>query len=367
MKFTCQRDILLNSINIVSKAVSTRTTLPILECILLKCDMNGLKLIANDLEIGIESAYIIGDIIEEGVIALEARIFSEIIRKVEGDTVTIDVDDNNLTLIKCGSSEFKIMGQDGEDFPVLPTVEKQNEYKLTQNDLRNMIRQTIFSIAQDDSKPILTGELIEIQNDTINMVSVDGYRISYRKSMLISGSESNNVIVPGKTLNEISKILSPESEENVSVYFTDKHILFDIGGNKVVSRIFEGEFIKYKQSFTEDYKTKVVIGRSDLISALERASLVSRDARKTPVRIAIKNDIIIITSKTEMGAAYEEVNIECEGEELVIAFNPKYLIDALKAIEDEKITIQFTTSLSPCIIRPISGDDYKYLILPLRM
>ena len=213
-----------------------------------------------------------------------------------------------------------------------------------------------------------SGELIEIRNNNINMVSVDGYRISFRKANLVSGSSDNDVVVPSKALNEISKILNPESEENVSVYFTDKHILFDIAGNKVVSRIFDGEFLKYENSFTEDFKTKIVINRSEFISSLERASLVSRDAKKTPVKMEISNEKLIITAKTEMGSAfYEQIEIEAEGEDMIIAFNSKYFIDALKVIDDEKVTLQFTTSLSPCIIKPVEGDEYKYLILPMRI
>lgn len=367
MKLICSRESLLNSINIVLKAVSSRTTLPILECILLCADENGFKLTGNDLELGIESSPIEATIFREGTLALEAKIFSEIIRKVNGDQVSISSDENNMTIISCGSSEFKIMGQHGDDFPRLPVIEKNLEFILSQNELRNMIRQTIFSIAQDESKPILTGELIEIKNGKINIVSVDGYRISYKTTLIESGKNQISVVVPGKTLNEISKILSMEPEETVSIFITDKHILFHLGGSTIVSRLLEGEYIKYEQSFTEDYKTKIFVNCSALISSLERASLISRDSKKMPVKMEISSNSLIITSHTEMGTAYEEVEIEVDGEPLKIAFNPKYLIDALKAIDDEKVAIQFTTPLSPCIMKAIEGGNYKYLVLPLRI
>lgn len=367
MKLTCSRETLLNHINIVNKAVSNRTTLPILECILLTANERGFILTGNDLELGIQSAPIEADITEKGDIALEARIFLDIIRKVNGETVSISTDEKNIAVITSGSSEFKIMGQNGEEFPDLPEVEKTNAYRMLQNDLRNMIRQTIFSIAQDESKPVLTGELLELKEESMNIVSVDGYRISYRKGPISGGDKNTSVIVPGKTLNEINKILSQEVEDTVTISFTDKHILFDLGTSIVVSRLLEGDYIKYGQSFTEDYKTKIFVDRSALIQALERASLVSRDSRKTPVKLEISHNLVVITANAEMGTAYEEVIVELEGEDLNIAFNPRYLIEALKVIEEEKVTIQFTTSLSPCILKPLEGDSFKYLILPLRM
>ena len=366
MKLTCSRDALLNGINIVSKAVSNRTTLPILECILLKTYDDGFKMTGNDLELGIKTALINAEIEKQGSVALEAKLFSDIIRRVDGETVCISCDDSNAVVLSCGKSEFKIMGQSGEDFPEIPKVEQSFAYTLKQKDLREMITETIFSIATDESKPQLTGELIEIKGTSINIVAVDGYRISYKRAMVSETETPVKVIVPGKTLKEISKILSSD-EEDVDLYITDKHILFDLQGNIIVSRLIEGDFIKYDQTFTEEFKTRVIIGRTDLISSLERASLVSRDARKVPVKIDIQKDKMIITSQTEMGTAYEEIRIDSVGDNLKIAFNPKYLIDALRAIEDEIISIQFNTALSPCIIKPEEGDIYKYLVLPLRI
>ena len=217
MKLTCSRDLLLNSINVVSKAVSSRTTLPILECILLTADERGLVLTANDLEIGIEASPIEAEIEREGKVALEARIFSEIIKRVNGVDVTLDTDNDFITVISSGNSEFKVMGRDGSDFPAMPKIERKEKQTILQKDLRDMIRETIFSVAQDDSKPVLTGELIEINNGIIDMVSVDGYRISYKKSNLLSSSGEEEAIIPAKTLNEISKILSSEEDEEADI------------------------------------------------------------------------------------------------------------------------------------------------------
>ena len=367
MKLSCSRESLLKAINVVNKAVSNRTTLPILECILFTADETGFYLTANDLEIGIQSAPIHAQIEKVGVVALESRIITDIIKRVNGDTVLFSVNNKNITDISCGSSSFQLMGQNGDEFPSLPEVEKNQNFVLSQNELKNAIRQTIFSISQDESKPVLTGEYIELKADNLKMVSVDGYRISYRNILLSACSEETNVIIPGKTLAEINKILSQEEEDNVHVYFTEKHILFDLKSGIVVSRLIEGDYIKYQQSFTDDYKTKIISKRDDLLQALERASLVSRDTKKTPVRIFMENNVLTITAKAELGNAHEEVLVEQDGDQLEIAFNPRYLIEALRVIEDDKVSIQFTTNLSPCIIKPLEGDTFGYLILPLRM
>ncbi len=367
MKLTCSKDLLLQYINIVNKAVSNRTTLPILECILLTADEKGFVMTGNDLEIGIKTAPIEAEITEKGEVAIEARIFNEIVRRLNGESVTIETDEKYAVSIVSGTSEFKIMGQSGDDFPALPEVEQEKSYSMEQAKLRDMIRQTIFSIAQDGSKPVLTGELFELREGAVHVVSVDGYRISFRKNPLLHNSGETEVIVPGKTLSELNKILSQEEEDTLSIFLTEKHILFDLGTAVMVSRLIEGDFIRYAQSFSDDYKTKVVIERSELIQALERASLVSRDNRKTPVRMMIHPGGMDITARSDMGTAHENVSAEVEGEDLSIAFNPRYLIEALRSIEEDTVKMHFMASLSPCTILPVEGDSFKYLILPLRM
>lgn len=369
MKIICNKALLLNSINTVSKAVPSKTTtnMPILECILLRATPGGFKMTATDLEFGIESKLENISIIETGSIALEAKIFSEIVRRLPDDNVEISTDKDNLTLIKCINSEYTLVGQRGDEFPDLPTVEKNLEYTLQQSKLKDMIRQTIFSVSTDESKIALTGELLEIIDNSMNLVSVDGYRLSFRKTTLLNENEDIKAVIPGKTLNEINKILSNEDEFEVSLYFTDKHILFDLGDSTVVSRIINSDFINYEQIFSNDYNTIANINRKNIITCLERASLLSRENKKTPVKIEIKNNKLIITSNTELGTAYEEIEINRQGDDIAIAFNPKYIIDALKAIDDDIINIYFTSALSPCIIKPVNGDEYKYLVLPVRL
>lgn len=367
MKLTCEKTSLAEAINTVSKAVSTRTTLPILECILINVYNDEITLTASDLDIGIKTAPIKANVSETGAFAIEARLFSEIIRKLNGDNVTIETNsDGKTAVIKCGYSEFTVMIQNPDDFPPLQEVEKDFSYKIKQVDLKNMINQTIFSVAMDESKPVLTGELMEIKNNSTNIVAVDGFRISCRRAETPEIEKPVNVIIPAKTMREISRILS-DSDEYTEIFITDKHVLFIVNGNTVVSRVIDGDYIKYEQTFTDEFGTKIVVSKNELISALERASLISRDARKMPVKFEISEGKIIITSQTEMGKAHEEVDCTFEGSELKIAFNPRFLIEALKSVEDDDVSIQFNSSLSPCIIKPEEGDKYKYLILPLRV
>lgn len=367
MFIKCKKDILLNNINIVLKSVSNRTTLPILECILLIADKNGFKLISNDLELGIEVSNIEADIIDKGTVALEAKIFADIIRSMPDEEISIEVDEKNVTVIKSGKTEFKILGQNGEEFPKLNLIEKENKYTINSPIFKNMIKQTKFSVSTDESKPALTGELMEIKDGFFNIVAIDGFRVSFRKVALKS-NENAEVIVPAKTLNEIIKILPDKEDSFFNLYFNDNNIMFELENCIIVSRLLDGDFIKYEQIFTEDYNTKIEINRINFLNSLERASLISKDNKKTPVKIEInKNENLIITSNTEFGTSYEEIKIDFEGEELTIAFNTRYLIEALRAIDDEFISIQFMSALSPCIIKPIAKDDYKYLILPLKL
>lgn len=366
MKIKCHKTDLLNGVNTVLKAVSSRTTLPILQCILLQATDYSLKLVGNDLELGIESN-VMATIIEKGSIAIEAKIFSEIVKKLPDNEVIITVDENNLTTIKCEKSKFSIVGSSGSEFIQLPSVEKRQSFTLSQFTLKEMIRQTLFSISLEEIRPIFTGELLKVSNQKFSIVSVDGYRVSIRETMINDSVSDFKIIVPGKTLSEIHKILLGLDEEFITVYYTDKHVLFEFDESIVVSRLLEGDFPNYDQMFSTDYEVLSKVDRKKLILSLERAALITKDSKKNPIRIEIKDNIMIVTSNTEIGNVYEEIEIEKEGKEIEIAFNPKYLIDALKVIDDEYVNLQFTNSLNPCIIRQINGDDYKYLILPIRL
>lgn len=364
MKVICSKDKLLEGINIVQKAVSTKTTLPILEGILLECKDN-FKLTGNDLEIGIECV-VEADIRETGSIVINSRIFGDIVRRLPDSEVLIEVRDNNVVKIECENSLFEIKGLAAEGYPSLPVIKKENGFRISQKIVRDMIRQTIFAVSLDENRPILTGTLIECKNAELTFVSIDGYRLALRRSEIGEQNIELKVVVPGKTLNEIAKILQPTDEE-MTIYNAGNQILFDMGNCKVVSRLLEGEFLNYRSSITNDYETKIRINTKEFLSAIERASLIiTSEERRYPVRFNISDDKIIITSATEVGAVKEEIRVEMLGNDLDIGFNPRYFIDALKVIDDETIDVSFATSLGPCLIKPVDGEKFIYLIAAVR-
>lgn len=368
MRFQCDKDKLADGLNTALKAVSSRSTLPILQSFLLKSAGQAIKCIGNDLEMGIE-ATVPANIAEEGMIAVNARMFFEIVKKMPDGEITIASEGTTIK-IASGRSEFNINAEDSKEFIMLPEVEKNWALTLPQAVLKKKISQTIFSISLDDNRKVLQGELFDIVGGSLNLVAIDGYRISIQSMPLKDEYPESSIIIPGKTLSEIQKILSAEEEDLVSIYFTDKHILFEMDQTIVVSRIIDGAFPKYMQMFSEDFKTMIEIDRHKLLYGIERAALLARESKKAPVKLEIKDNHLIITSNTELGTVYEELEITQSGDDITIAFNPRYLLEALKAIEEDTINLRFTIASNPCIIRPAlaeQSEEYKYLILPIRM
>lgn len=364
MRFSCQQKTLVNSINIVQKAVSYKTTLPIIKGIYIEVSNDYLKLVATDLEMGIEHK-IQATIYQEGATVVDARLFSEIIRKLPDAEVEISLKENNQLYIKCENSEFNIICHDPQDFPELPFIEEEYFYEIPQDLLKDMIRQTIFATSQDESRPVLMGALLEIEEDILNMVALDGYRLALIKGK-IQSPMNNKVIIPAKTLSEVNRIID-EDDENLHITFTKNHALFIIGNTKLISRLLEGEFINYKQIIPTEYQSKVKVKTRSLLDAIERASLVAREGKNNLVKLMVSSDKITITSNSELGKVHEEIFVELEGDEIEIAFNSKYLIDALKVIEDEEIYMEFTSNLSPGILKSTTTNNYTHLILPVRL
>ncbi len=363
MKISCQKSELMNGINIVSKAVSSKSAMPNLQCILIETSLSEIKLIANDIEIGIETV-IEGNIAEAGRIALDAKLFSDIIRKLPDSEVMIETNANYQANIRCERSKFNIPGTSGEDFNYLPEVEKNKYISLSQLTLKEVIRQTIFSISDQESAKIMTGELFEVTGNTLKVVSLDGHRISIRKVELKESFENMKVIVPGKTLNELSKIIKDDIDDEIRLYVTDKHILFEFDNTKVVSRLLEGEFYKIDQMLSNDYETKFTINKKEFLDCIDRASLFIKESDKKPIIMNIDNNNIYMKIDSSIGSMNEEIEIKKEGKDLKIGFNPKFLMDALRVIDDEDITIYMINAKSPCFIRN-EDDSYIYLILPV--
>lgn len=363
MKLICSKASLLKGVSIVSKAVPSRTTMPILNCILIDASANEIKLTANDMELGIETV-IEGEIEERGIIALDAKFFSEIVRKLPDNDVVIESDDTFQTTITCEKAKFNIVGKSGEDFSYLPYIEKNESISISQFTLKDVVRQTIFSIADNDTNKLMTGELFEINENRLRVVSLDGHRISIRNIELKESYSPLKVVVPGKTLQEISKILTGEAEDMVDISFADNHILFEFDETKVVSRLIEGEYFHIDQMLSSDYDTKVKINKREFLSCIDRATLLIREGDKKPIILNIQDGSLQLKINSFVGSMNEEIEIEKEGKDLLIGFNPKFFIDALRVIDDEEVTLYMVNPKAPCFIKDDAGT-YVYLILPV--
>lgn len=363
MKLICSKANLVKGVSTVSKAVPSRTTMAILECILIDASANEIKLTANDMELGIETT-IEGEILERGIIALDAKIFSEIVRKLPDNDVVIETDDTLKTTIICEKAKFDIVGKSGEDFSYLPYIERNESIRISQFTLKDAVRQTIFSIADNDNNKLMTGELFEINENQLKVASLDGHRISIRNIELKENYRYRKVVVPGKTLQEISKILTGEAEDMVDIFFTDNHILFEFENTKVVSRLIEGEYFNIDQMISSDYETKVKVNKREFLSCIDRATLLVREGDKKPIIINIQDGSMELKINSFVGSMNEEIEIEKEGKNILIGFNPKFFIDALRVIDEEKVTLYMVNPKAPCFIKDDEGT-FIYLILPV--
>ena len=363
MKIICSKSELLRGVNTVLKAVPAKTTMPILECILIDTTDGEIKLTANDMELGIETK-IKGDILDKGKIALDAKLFSEIVRKLPDSEVSIQTDDAFRALIKCEKAKFNIAGKSGDDFSYLPEIEKNQMVVLSQFSLKEIIRQTIFSIADNENNRLMTGELFEINGNEMKVVSLDGHRISIRKIELKKEYNHIKVVVPGKTLNEVSKILSGGIDDDVCMFFTGRHIVFEFDDTIVVSRLIEGEYFRIEQMLSSDYETKISINKKELQSSIERASLLVKEGDKKPIIMNIMEDAMELKINSFIGSMNEDIDIIKTGRDLMIGFNPKFILDALRVIDDENIDIYMINPKAPCFIRD-EEQKYIYLILPV--
>ena len=363
MKLVCSKSSLFSGVQTVSKAVPNKTTMSILECIMVDATKGVITLTANDMELGIETT-IEGEIVEKGMIALDAKIFREIVSKLPDSDIVIETDDSYKTKITCGKSNFSIIGKSGEDFSYLPVIERDDSIVVSQFTLKEVVRQTIFSISDNDNNKLMTGELFDINGDEMKVVSLDGHRISIRNIKLRDNYEPKKVVIPGKTLNEVSKILSGDTEKDVNIYFTPKHIVFAFDNTTVVSRLIEGEYFKIDQMLSSDYETKVNINKKEFLNCIDRATLLVKEGDKKPIIINITDGNMELKINSTIGSMNEKIDIEKSGKDLMIGFNPKFLIDALRVIDEEEVDLYMVNPKAPCIIKN-NEESYIYLILPV--
>lgn len=335
----------------------------ILECILIDASRGSITLTANDMELGIETT-IEGDILEKGIIALDAKIFLEMVRKLPDNDIVIETDASYKTTITCEKAKFNIVGKSGEDFSYLPLIEREESIVLSQFTLKEVVRQTIFSISDNDNNKLMTGELFDINDNMLKVVSLDGHRISIRKIELKNSYAPRKVVVPGKTLNEVSKILPGGADSDVNIFFTPKHIVFEFDQTTVVSRLIEGEYFRIDQMLSSDYETKVKVNKKELLNCIDRATLLIKEGDKKPIITNITDGGMELKINSNLGSMKEEMDIEKSGKDLMIGFNPKFLIDALRVIDDEEVDLYMVNPKAPCFIKN-PEESYIYLILPV--
>ncbi len=373
MKILCEKSVLLDIINTVQKAVSSKAVMPILECIKIDADASGkLVVTANNLDICIEFTTEC-NIPEGGSIALSSRMFGDIVRRLPDMEVDLHVNEsNNVTTIKCGKSEFNIQGLSAHEYPEIPEVQESYRLSMKQNVLKKMIRKTVFAVSQNEArKPILTGSLFEIDTGVLSVVATDGYRLAIIKEVVDASLEPKSFVIPGFTLRELLKVLR-DDEENVDIIVSDRHVMFDFGEFKIVTRLLEGKFINYRPVLTTPNSIIVNTNARSLADSLDRAALIINDdmtakAEKLPVILNITTDKIEITCMTSRGKVYDAIDVSASGDDLEIGFNYRLLLDALKGCEDDDIKMQFSNPRSSCFINSTTDDSYTYMILPVRL
>ncbi len=363
MKFSCEKALLSAAVSVTSRAVAAKSSIPAMEGILIEAGKN-LRLTGYNLETGIQ-ATVPAEIVEEGSLVLSARLFGEIVRKMPDDMVVF-TSQNYTVNIKCGLSEFNILGTDPEEFPELPNVDQQNTLTMKQPALRSMIAQTLFAVSDNESRPIHTGSLFEVDETGLTIVSVDGYRLALRHEAVEEQKGSFSFVVPGSALSEVEKICS--SEETVTITQGARHIMFRTGDTVLVCRRLEGDFLAYRNAIPRNNTIKIEVEARALLSSIDRVSLIISEKLKSPLRCVFGDGIVSITTKTAIGDAADQCVISGNGNDLEIGFNNKYLMDAVKAAPADKLRMEFTSGVAPCVILPAEGEEnFVYMVLPVRL
>ncbi|MCI9555373.1 MAG: DNA polymerase III subunit beta [Lawsonibacter sp.] len=365
MKFSCEKALLSAAVSVTSRAVAVKSSIPAMEGILIEAG-SELRLTGYNLETGIQ-ARVPSEITQTGSLVLPARLFGEIVRNLPDDVVVVSSQEYTVH-IQCGPSKYKILATDAEEFPELPSVDQQNSLTIGQNVLRSMINQTLFAVSDNESRPVHTGSLFEIEGDSLTVVSVDGYRLALRREKMDerTGADAFSFVVPGAALGEVEKICS--GEEPVTVIQGARHILFRTGDNLLVCRRLEGEFLAYRNAIPRNNTIQVECAGRALLTSIDRVSLIISEKLKSPLRCVFGDGVVDITTKTAIGDAADQCPIEGDGQGLEIGFNNKYLKDALKAAPAERLRLEFTSGVAPCVILPAEGEEnFIYMVLPVRL
>ena len=364
MRFKCMRSDLSNAVGNVSRAVSAKATIPALEGVLIKAYNNTLEISGYDLEIGIVTT-MEATVTEEGEIVVSARLFNDIIRKLPEEIINIETDERMITYINSGAADYQIVGTNSAEYPELPNVDELNAFDINAEILKNMIRQTVFAVSDNMAKPIYTGSLFEIENNIFRIVAVDGFRMAIREEN-VDCALNTRFVVPGKTQNEILKLIT-DNKKDVSVKVGQRHIMLKIENYSIISRLIEGNFLDYKSTVPKTASTEFVINTRVLASSVDRMALLTNEKIQSPVRCSITADQIKLACSTAVGRANDMIPASVRGSDVEIGFNNRYLLDALKNAETDEIKVMLNGSLSPMIIKPIEGDSFTFLVVPMRL
>lgn len=369
MLFTVNAQTLLDGLNTVTRALSPRPPKQILEGVLLEASEEGITLTCSDGSLTIESG-IPANVSEEGRVVLPGKLFTELCRKLPGGEVTIQVSDNHMSTIRCMSFKSNLAGMNPVEYPEMASVDAGTTVVLTQKELREMISRVVFAIATDESRQILTGCLLEVSAQEARMVALDGFRLAMQKVQrsfeLPEGMEILKAVIPGRVLNELSKIL-PEEDKDCVLLIDRTRMQVSFGKTRLCTVLLAGEYIDYRRILPSSFKTAVRADRMGVQSAIDRASLMAREGKNNLIRMSISGDTLSVTSNAELGDVLEELSASLSGDPIEIAFNAKYITDVIRNITDEELSMHFNSNVSPCVISPIDGDQYLYLILPVRV
>lgn len=364
MNIICDQHLLHNAIVGVGKAVSSRSAIPVLEGILLKADGFQLTLTGYDLQMGIVTT-IEANVRETGQVVLNAKLFSDMIQRLPAGDVLITVDDTGKTFIQGGVAQFEIQSMSAFDYPDLPKIDTERTLTLKVSELREMIDYTLYAVSQDDKKPAHTGELFEIEPDKLTVVALDGYRLAIVERPVFA-TKDIRVIIPYKTMNEVSHLLPSDGEDEVHLSANRRFAVFMVNGYTVISRLIEGEFLNFRNVLPANYRTRVTLETRDFIDTIERASLIITERLKNPLRVTFKDNKVEVRCQTNLGRVMDEFEAKIEGEPIEIGFNHRYLLDALRNAKKDKIVFEISGALSPVKVLPEDGTDFTYLVLPVR-
>ncbi len=367
MKFSCEKALLLSAVVTAARAVSPKSTIPALEGVLVEADRSGVSITGYNLETGIKTK-VEANVEKSGAAVLNTRLFGDIIRKLPDDMVSIACDEQGMVTIRCGLSEFNIPSTPAADFPEMPAIEKQRSFTVEQETLRTMIGRTIFAVSSNENKPVHTGSLFEVTEEALTVVSVDGYRLAMCTEPITKREQAEDFsfVVPGSALKEVERI-SLEGGNPAEITLGMRHILFEIGGTLLISRLLEGEFINYRNAIPRDQKVRVKGKVKAMCESVERVSIVISEKIKNPVRCVFDDGLLRLSCTAAIGRAYDECVIDGNGGQLELGFNNRFLLDALRAVPDDEVFLELSSSVSPLIILPPDSEKYLFMILPVRL